>query len=153
MVSTDPSANQHSPSSIRLLVADDFASWRQSVRSMLQAHAELQVVGEAADGLEVLQKAQTLEPDLILLDLGLPNLNGLEAAKRIRQVVPDARIVFLTATNDPDVVAACLRAGGLGYVLKTDAGTELVPALAAVRRGDRFVSSGVNSDGINDEES
>ena len=120
---------------------------------MLQAHAELQVVGEAADGLEVLQKAQTLEPDLILLDLGLPNLNGLEAAKRIRQVVPDARIVFLTATNDPDVVAACLRAGGLGYVLKTDAGTELVPALAAVRRGDRFVSSGVNSDGINDEES
>ena len=120
---------------------------------MLQAHAELLVVGEAGDGLEALQKAQTLEPDLILLDLGLPNLNGLEAAMRIRQVAPDARIVFLTATNDPDVVAACLSAGGQGYVLKTDAGTELLLALAAVRRGNRFVSSGVKSDGINDEES
>jgi DNA-binding NarL/FixJ family response regulator len=120
---------------------------------MMQAQAELQVVGEAADGWEVLRKAQTLEPDLILLDLGLPNLNGLEAAKRIRQVLPGVKIIFLTATNDPDVVEACLSAGGQGYVLKTDAGTELLPALAAVRRGDRFVSSGVKEDGINDEES
>lgn len=110
---------------------------------MLREHAELQVVGEAADGREAVQKAETLKPDLIVLDIGLPTLNGIEAAKRIRVVVPGTRILFLTAINDKDMVRAALSTGAQGFVLKTDAGTELLPAVAAVLGGDDFVSSGI----------
>ena len=91
---------------VRVLVVDDFEPWRQQVCSMLQTRPELPVVAEAGDGLEAVQKAQELKPDLILLDIGLPNLNGLEAANRIRQVAPDASIIFLTQNNDKDVVRA-----------------------------------------------
>ena len=91
---------------IRILVADDFEPWRRSVCSILKGQAELQVVGEAADGEEAVQKARTLKPHLILLDIGLPKMNGIEAAKRIRQLVPGARILFLTRNNDKDVVTA-----------------------------------------------
>ena len=110
---------------------------------MLRGHAELQVVGEAADGWEAVQKARTLKPDLILLDIGIPNLNGIEAAKRIREVDPATRIVFLTQNSDKDVIRAALGTGAQGYVLKTDAGAELLPAVAAVLGGDVFVSSGI----------
>jgi DNA-binding NarL/FixJ family response regulator len=128
---------------IRILVVDDLEAWRQRIRSMLQTRPELCVVAEAADGLEAVQKAQELKPDLILLDIGLPNLDGLEAAKRIHQVAPDARIVFLTQNRDKDVVQAALRNGARGYVLKTDAGSELLTAVAGVLGGDDFVSSGI----------
>ena len=128
---------------IRILVADDFEPWRRSVCSMLKGQAELQVVGEAADGEEAVQKAQTLKPHLILLDIGLPKMNGIEAAKRIHQLVPGARILFLTQNNDKDVVTAALRTGAQGFVLKTDAGTELLPAVAAVLGGNDFVSTGI----------
>ena len=107
---------------VRILVVDDFAPWRRSVRSLLKTHAELQVVGEGADGLEAVQKASELKPDLILLDIGLPGLNGIEAAKQIRQLVPDTRILFVTLNSDPDVARAALDTGAKGYVLKADAG-------------------------------
>ena len=147
-----PTFIRHPSSSIRVLVADDFEPWRRSVCSMLKGQAELQVVGEAADGCEAIQKSQTLKPDLILLDLGLPNLNGVEAAKRIRQVATGTKILFLTAINDEDVVRAALSTGAQGYVLKTDAGTELLSAVAGVLGGDHFVSSGVKKEGLSDEE-
>ena len=130
--------------SIRVLVADDFEPWRRSVCSMLKGQAESEVVAEATDGWEAIQKAQTLKPDLILLDPGLPNLNGMDAAKRIREVVPGARIILLTSSNDKDVVRAALSTGAQGYVLKIDASTELLPAVAAVLGGNVFVSSGMN---------
>jgi DNA-binding NarL/FixJ family response regulator len=129
--------------SIRVLIVDDFEPWRRSVCSIFTGHGELQVVGEAADGWEALQKAQRLKPDLIVLDLGLPKLNGLEAANRIRQTVPGAKIIFLTQTNDKEVVRKALRLGAQGYVLKSDVGTELLPAVARVLGGDDFVSSGI----------
>ena len=110
---------------------------------MLQTRPELRVVAEVGDGLEAVQKAQELKPDLILLDIGLPTLNGLEAADRIRQVAPDARIIFLTQNNDRDVVRAALRAGARGYVLKADAGNELFSAVEGVLGGDDFVSRGI----------
>jgi DNA-binding NarL/FixJ family response regulator len=113
---------------------------------MLQTRQELYVIAEAADGLEAVQKAKELQPDLILLDIELPNLNGLEAANRIRQFAPDAKIVFLTQNNDRDVVRAALSAGGQGYVLKTDAGSELFTAMAGVLGGDDFVSRGIKGD-------
>ena len=101
------------------------------------------VVAEAADGLEAVQKAQELKPDLILLDINLPNLNGIEAASRIRQGVPEARIIFVTLITDEKVARAALNCGAKGYLVKADAGTELFAALTAVLGGDDYVSSGV----------
>jgi DNA-binding NarL/FixJ family response regulator len=132
-----------SHSSVRILVVDDFEPWRQQVCSILQIQPGLRVVAEIADGLEAVQEAKELQPDLVLLDIGLPNLNGLEAANRIRQVVPSAKILFLTQNNDRDIVRAALSSGAQGYVLKTDAGSELLPAVAGVLGGDDFVSSGI----------
>lgn len=103
-------------------------------------------MGDAADGMEAIRKAQALDPDLILLDIGLPKINGIEAANRIREVVPGARILFLTGINDQDIAQAALRAGAQGYVLKTDAATELLAAMAGVLGGNDFVSSGIASD-------
>lgn len=131
------------PSAVRILVVDDYEPWREEICSMLQTQPELRVIAEIADGLEAVQKAQELKPDLILLDIGLPSLSGIDAANRIRQVAPDARIIFLTQNSDKDVVEAALNTGAHGYVLKADAGSELLPALAGILGGDDFVSSGI----------
>jgi DNA-binding NarL/FixJ family response regulator len=128
-------------STIRILVADDYAGWRRQVRSLLQARPEWQVIAEAADGPETVQKAEGLKPDLILLDIGLPGLNGIEAARRIRQLSPSSKIIFLSMYNSPDVVQAGLSTGALGYVRKTDVKRELLPAMEAVLRGKQFFSS------------
>jgi DNA-binding NarL/FixJ family response regulator len=128
-------------SSIRILVADDFNDWRRQVLSLFQARPEWQVIAEAADGLEAIQKAEELKPDLIVLDIGLPQLNGIEVARQIRQFSPRSKIVFLSQDNDPNVVQAALETGARGYIRKTDAGSELVPAVDAVLRGKQIVSS------------
>jgi DNA-binding NarL/FixJ family response regulator len=126
---------------IRILVVDDFKDWLRQVRSLLQSRPECQVIGEASDGSEAVQKAEELKPDLIVLDVGLPNLSGIEAARRIRQRSPNSEIIFLSQNSDLDVVRAALDTGALGYVRKTDAGRELLPAMDAVLRGKQFVSS------------
>jgi DNA-binding NarL/FixJ family response regulator len=110
----------------------------------------LGVIGEASDGLEAVQKAETLKPDLILLDIGLPYLNGIETENRLCRLVPSAKVLFLTQNNDADIVWAALSNGALGYVLKTDAGSELLPAIKAILRGEKFVSSGVRSNDQSD---
>ena len=128
---------------IRIVIADDYADWRRQVRSLLPARAEWQVIAEASDGAEAVQKVEKLQPDLILLDIGLPNMNGIEVAWRIRQLSPSSKIVFLSQNNDRDFVRAALSTGALGYVHKTDVEGELLPALAAVLQGKKFVSSSV----------
>jgi two-component system, NarL family, nitrate/nitrite response regulator NarL len=128
---------------IRILVVDDFEAWRQRIRSMLQTRPELCVVAEAADGLEAVQKAQELKPDLILLDIGLPGLNGIEVAHQVSRLVPSATIVFVSQNNDPDLVAAARTNGAKGYVLKVDVNRELLPVIDAVLRGDHFASTGL----------
>jgi DNA-binding NarL/FixJ family response regulator len=130
-------------SSIRILVTDDYADWRRQVRSVLQARPEWQVIAEASDGLEAVQKAQGVKPDLILLDIGLPKLNGIEAARRIQQLSPSSKIIFLSQNNDLDIVRAALSTGARGYVRKTDVKKELIPAMDAVLRGKQFVSSSI----------
>jgi DNA-binding NarL/FixJ family response regulator len=129
---------------VRTLVVDDFEPFRRFVCSTLEGRPGLQVIGEAADGLEAVHKARELKPDLILLDIGLPTLDGIEASHRISRVVPDSKILFITQNNDPDLVRAVLGNSGMGYVLKTDAKRELLPAVEAVLRDERFVSTGVN---------
>jgi DNA-binding NarL/FixJ family response regulator len=128
-------------STIRILIADDHEGWRRQVLSLLQARPEWQVIAEAADGPETVQKAEELKPDLILLDIGLPKLNGIEAARRIQQLSPNSKIMFLSMYNSPDVVQTGLSTGARGYVHKTDVNRELLPAMDAVLRGKQFVSS------------
>jgi DNA-binding NarL/FixJ family response regulator len=124
---------------IRILVVDDYAPWRSFLRSTLEKRADLQVIGEVSDGLEAVRQAKALQPDLILLDIGLPTLNGIEAARQIRELAPRTAILFLTQDSSPEVVEEALRLG-LGYVIKVNAG-ELLTAVDEVLHGGKFVSS------------
>jgi DNA-binding NarL/FixJ family response regulator len=131
-------------SSVRVLVAEDFAPFRRFVCAMLAKNPEWRVVGEASDGLEAVHKAEDLQPDLVTLDLGLPTLNGIEAARRIRKLAPKCKILFLSQESSADLVREALSSGALGYVLKAQAGIDLVVAVEAVLEGRQFVSSGLS---------
>ena len=126
---------------IRILVVDDYEPVRRFLCSELSRHPQMQIISEASDGLEAVQIAQDLRPDLILLDIGLPRLNGIEAARRIRRLSPDSKILFVSQQSSPDLVQAALDTGAVGYVVKSDAASELLPAVEAVLRGKLFVSS------------
>ena len=130
-------------SSVRVLVVDDYIPFRKFVCSMLGKRPELRVVGEASDGLEAVQKAEELQPDLIVLDIGLPILNGIEAARRIRTLAPQSKILFFSQESSDDVAREALSSGALGYVVKTQAGIEFLAAVAAVLEGRQFVSRGL----------
>ena len=122
-----------------VLVVDDFAPWRRFVCSMLQEQPELRIVGQLSDGLEAVQKAQELRPDLILMDVGLPGLNGIEAARRIRKVSNNSKIVLVSANRDLDFIEEAFFSGVSGYVLKYAAQTQLLPAIKAVMQDERFL--------------
>lgn len=119
---------------LRVLVVDDFAPFRRFVASLVREQQALKIVGEAADGVEAVRKAEELQPDLILLDIGLPRLNGIEAARRIHQLCPQCKILFLSQESSPAVVQAALATGAWGYVVKTDAGSKLLPTITAILR-------------------
>jgi DNA-binding NarL/FixJ family response regulator len=125
----------------RILIVEDFPDFRRFICSMLGKSLDLRVIAEVSDGLEAVQRAAELKPDLILLDIGLPTINGIEAARRIRQVSPNTKIVFLSLNNDLDVVRAALGTGAQGYVYKSDVRGDLLPAVQAVLRDQQFVSS------------
>jgi len=126
--------------SIRILIADDFKDWRRQVLLLFRTRPEWHVIAEAADGPEAIQKAEEFKPDLIVLDIGLPKLNGIEAARQIRQLSPSSKILFLSQNNDLDVVRAALGTAQ-GYVYKKDFRRDFLPAVQAVLRGQQFVSS------------
>jgi DNA-binding NarL/FixJ family response regulator len=126
-------------------VVDDFAVWRHFVVGKLRGNPSFQVIGVASDGLEAVRKAEELKPDLILLDIGLAGLNGIEAARQLRKVAPESKILFLSQELDADVVQAAFSAGGHGYVLKSDAGSELFAGVEAVMSGKKFVSRNLTS--------
>lgn len=116
---------------VRVLLVDDYEPWRQFVCSVLQKRPELEIVGEVADGLEAVQQAGELHPDVILLDIGLPTLNGIEAARRLRRTSPEVKILFVTQESSADVVEEALSTGAQGYVVKTNA-SDLLSAMNAV---------------------
>jgi len=128
-------------STVRILVVDDFEKFRQFVVEMLGKRPELQVVGEASDGLEALQKAVELRPDLILLDISLPSLNGIEVARQMRSLVPESKIIFLTRESSSDVVQEALGLGARGYVTKNMVLADLFAAVETVLVGMTFVSN------------
>ncbi len=129
------------PSSISVLVVDDFEPFRQFLSSSLQSTSNGFVCWEASDGLEAVRKAEELHPQLILLDIGLPKLNGMEAAREIARVSPRSRILFVSQESSADVVQEAFRVGAWGYLVKADAPRELLTAVSAVLRGARFVGS------------
>ncbi|MFZ1006200.1 MAG: response regulator transcription factor [Candidatus Sulfotelmatobacter sp.] len=127
--------------SIRVLVVEDFEPFRRFVASLLQKQPELQIICEVSDGLESVQKAEELQPDLVLLDIGLPHLNGIEAARRICAVSPKSKILFLSENRSSDIAEEALRTGAGGYVVKSDAAGELLPAVESVLKGKLFIST------------
>ena len=136
--------------SVRILVVEDFAPFRQFIRSTLGKWPDSQVICEVADGLEAVQKAEELKPDLILLDIGLPTLNGIEAARQIRQLAPKSKILFVSQESSADVAEEALRIGALGYLVKTHAGIELLAAVEAVRQGRQYLSGGLSGHNCSD---
>ena len=131
-------------SPIRVLVVDDYAPWHRFFSTTLQRKPELQIIAQASDGLEAVQQAQEIQPDLILLDIGLPSLNGIEAARRIRKLSPASRILFVSENRSADIAQAALKTGAHGYVVKSDAAKQLLPAVKAVLEGKRFVSTSLS---------
>jgi DNA-binding NarL/FixJ family response regulator len=128
-------------SAVRVLVVEDFEPFRRFICSKLGERPELQVIGEASDGLEAIHKAEELRPDLVLLDIGLPKLNGIEVGEQLRKLAPASKIIFVTQESSADVVQAALSLGAWGYVVKTRAGSDLLAAVEAVISEKRFVSS------------
>ena len=126
-----------------VLLVEDFGPFRALVSGLLREKPDFEVVSEASDGLEAVRRAGELNPDLILMDIGLPGLNGIEAARRIRELAPRSRIVFLTQEGSSEVVKEALSSGALGYVHKPRIGNDLLPAVAAVLEGKQFVSDGL----------
>jgi DNA-binding response OmpR family regulator len=126
--------------SIRVLLVEDSEEFRRFVCSTLGEEPELQIVGEDSDGLQAVQRADKLQPDLILLDIGLPSLNGIEVARQIVKLSPKSKILFVSQESSANVVRAALGTGAHGYVVKIDAGSELLIGVNAVLRGDQFVS-------------
>ena len=130
-------------SPLRVLVVEDHEPVRRVICKLLQQRADLVIVGEATDGLDAICQAEALRPDLVMLDIGLPMLSGLEVVGRIRAIVPDAKLMFVTNESSLEVVERAFRRGAHGYVYKPRVQRDVLPVLDAITRGGRFVSAGL----------
>lgn len=130
-------------SSIRVIVVEDFPPFREFICKELAKWPNFQVICEVSDGLQAVQKAKEHQPDLILLDIGLPTLNGIAAARQILKLAPESKIIFVTQESSPAVVQEALNLGARGYVVKTRAAIDLLAAVEVVLEGRQFVSGGI----------
>ena len=128
----------------RVLLADDHTLVREGFKKLLEEHA--QVVGSVEDGRSLLDAAKLLRPDIVVLDISMPKLNGLDAARRLRKIIPEARLIFVTVHADPDYINQAFKAGASAYLLKRSAGSELSQAVEAVKNGNYYVTSLIAKD-------
>lgn len=131
---------------IRILLADDHTVLRSGLRALLSAHADLEVIGEAREGAEAIRLAHTLRPDVVVMDIGMPGVSGIDASTRIRRELPATRILILSMHDDQGYLRQALRAGASGYVLKKAADTELLAAIRAAARGEVFLDPSLAKD-------
>lgn len=124
---------------IKVLVVDDHAIMRDGIRALLSLDNDIEIVGEAGDGREAIKKAEELSPDVIIMDVAMPDMDGLEATRRILKQNPNARIIILSQYDDREYVLSAIKAGSAGYVPKRALGSELVSAIRTVHRGDSFL--------------
>ena len=132
---------------IRILIVDDHAVLRQALRLLLEIHDEVEVVGDAANGREAMDAAEKLQPDVVLMDMVMPGLNGLEATRQIRRRLPKTKVLILTGYMEDEQIVAALRAGATGYVVKKSDVTELLLGIQAVYRGNTYFSSAISDGG------
>lgn len=125
--------------SIRILITDDHGVIRAGLRALLAGIPEIEVVGEASDGLEVLRKTAQLKPDIVLMDLSMPNMGGIEATRQLSQIEPEVRVLILTVHEDESLLKEVVRAGAAGYIIKRAVEDELIHAIRVVARGDMYV--------------
>lgn len=125
---------------IRILLADDHTILRAGLKMMLNAQPDIEVIGEAQDGRQALQEAQKLHPDLILMDITMPDMNGIEATRQVKKLLPDIKVLILTMHEHDEYIFQALRAGASGYMLKEAADTELISALRVIQSGQFYLS-------------
>lgn len=125
---------------IRVLICDDHALFREGVKTIVAAHPEFEIVGEAEDGREAVERATRLQPDVVLMDIAMPVLKGFDATRRIKKERPNVKVLILTVYDDEDLVARCLDAGASGYILKDSPPTQLTYAIQAVSNGQQYMS-------------
>jgi DNA-binding NarL/FixJ family response regulator len=133
------------PAKIRVLLADDHKLFRAGIRALLQTVDDIEIVAEAADGREAVRTVAACRPDVVLMDITMPNLNGLDAAARISRAFPRVRVVMLSMNADEDSVLKTLRAGAVGYLVKTADPAELALAVRAASKGEKFLSSAISA--------
>jgi len=127
-----------------ILLVDDSERWRAAISEILRAEAQLRIIATASNGEEAVSKAEEYQPDLVLLDIQMPQLNGIRAAEKIFQVSPKSMVIFVTQNSSPAVMEAALKTGALGYVLKTTVASELRHAIETVMNGNKFVSGSLS---------
>jgi DNA-binding NarL/FixJ family response regulator len=133
---------------LRILLADDHEIVRRGLRAVLEAESDWEVMDEAGNGLEAVEMAERYKPDVVLMDISMPELNGLEAARRIRRTQPNVEVLFLTMHESEQMIREGMDAGGRGFLLKSDAGHELVPAVKSVSRHKAFFSPTIRAMGF-----
>jgi DNA-binding NarL/FixJ family response regulator len=137
--------DRRSARAIRVLVVEDYEPFRRVICTMLDRMPGLQIVGDVSDGIEAVRKAEELQPDLVLMDVGWPPLNGLMSVRRIRALSPASKIIVVTIESSSEVVEAALSLGAAGYVVKTRIARDLPAAVDAVLRGRQFISGGLSA--------
>jgi two-component system response regulator NreC len=135
---------------IRILLTDDHTLFRQGIKTLLSAEADLDIVGEAANGTEAVEKVSELRPDLVLMDIGMPGLSSFEATRQIKKVRPDTKVLFLTMYDDEDYLVQCMEVGASGYVLKDSPAQQLLAAIRDVHRGGSYLSPRMLSQLVDD---
>ncbi len=129
-----------------MLLVDDFEPFRAVVSLLLGQKPNLQIVAEASDGVEAVEKSRQFQPNVIVLDIGLPKLNGIKAARQIREVAPQSKIIFVTQDNSAETAKEAIALGAMGYVVKNRVGSELLKAIDLVLQGKQFIGTGLTGD-------